>query len=545
MAQTPVKLGTFKDLLLDRQIEELVSYARSVAESTSGTAGYPTTISALTTAGGFGHVRLEYSYTSYNGHKYTEIWRSADTTFANAERVGATAAHFYQDFPPNPQISEVLFYWVRNVNMDGVEGDLFGPVAGSVGSDPEYNLDMLIGQLGFWHLQPGTLPVRSEPTFPTLPSVLYPVNSRIYLTTNQIVYKNVNEAWVEDLSPEIAFKIIAGQIAAGALVVDDGVMQNGYIKNAHITDCSVAKLIAGIITAGNIYLGADSNIHLDGANQKITIHDGTRDRVILGKLASGWGIEIYDANGNTILNSGGVSASMVSGLGAFALVDQISAANIDTYMGSAAISEAYLGAASVGNANIKDYIKSTDYDGSVDGGTTGSLGWIINKDAKAIFNNIYARGNVEASRLKANTLMVNEGNINNLQVTTLKIGDNAVTLPVSAYNASAQSWSTDTHNEVISVSIQTYGQPIFLWFSFVQTGASGTLPEARVYRGSTIIWDSGDVGDLSIGYRELWQLTFTDTPSSGTYTYKLTMNPGGTTSAGAKWRHALLLGLRK
>lgn len=398
MAQTPVKLGTFQDLMLDRQIEELVSYARSVAESTSGTAGYPTTISALTTAGGFGHVRLEYSYTSYNGHKYTEIWRSADTTFANAERVGATAAHFYQDFPPNPQISEVLFYWVRNVNMDGVEGDLFGPVAGSVGSNPDYDLEMLLGQLGFGHFANGTYPIRTEPTFPTLPATNYPVGCIIYLTTNQLLYKNVNEAWqpvmaAADMVGEItstqiadgaistpklqalavtanemaANAVTAGKIAAGALVVDDGVMQNGYIKNAHITDCSVAKLIAGIITAGDIYLGADSNIHLDGANQKITVHDGTRDRVILGKLASGWGIEIYDANGNTILNSGGVSASMVSGLGAFALVDQISAANISTYMSTAAIGEAYLGEASVGTLKIQADAVTVPVHSSYDG----------------------------------------------------------------------------------------------------------------------------------------------------------------------------------
>lgn len=257
MAQTPVKLGTFKDLMLDRQIEELVSYARSVAESTSGTAEAPTTISALTTAGGFGHVRLQYSYTSYNGHKYTEVWRSTDTTFANADRVGATAAQFYQDFPAAPSISDVFYYWVRNVNMDDVEGQLFGPVAGSVGSNPNYDLDLLLGQLGFWHLQPGTLPIRSEPIFPTLPSTLYPVNAQIYLTTNQKVYKNVNEAWVEDTSPGVTFKIIAGQIAAGALVVDDGVMQNGYIKNAHIADASIdnAKinsLDGGKITANSI-----------------------------------------------------------------------------------------------------------------------------------------------------------------------------------------------------------------------------------------------------------------------------------------------------
>lgn len=374
MAQTPVKLGTFKDLMLDRQIEELVTYARQTADNIPAAAiCAPTTITALTTAGGFGHVRLEYSYTAYTGHKYTQIWRSDDNDFANAERAGESAAHFHQDFPASPSISDVFYYWVRNENLDGDEGDLFGPVAGSVGSDPDYNLEILLEQLGFGHFQDGTYPIRTEPTFPTLPSTNYPVGTIIYLTTNQLLYKNVNEAWepvmaAEDMVGEIvgtqiaedeigtphlkalcvtademaANSIIAGKIAAGALVVDDGVMQNAYVKNAHIADCSVAKLIAGIITAGDIYLGADSNIHLDGANQQITVNDGTYDRVTLGKIGGDWGMEIRDASNNVILNSGGVQASMVSGLGNMALIDQITAGNISSYIAGLAVDTLFI-----------------------------------------------------------------------------------------------------------------------------------------------------------------------------------------------------------
>lgn len=448
MAQTPVKLGTFQDLMLDRQIEELVSYARSVAESTSGTAEAPTTISALTTAGGFGHVRLEYSYTSYNGHKYTEVWRSADTTFANAERVGATAAHFYQDFPPNPQISEVLYYWVRNVNMYGVEGDLYGPVSGSVGSNPDYDLEMLLGQLGFGHFANGTYPIRTEPTFPTLPATNYPVDCIIYLTTNQLLYKNVNEAWqpvmaAEDMVGEItntqiadgaistpklqalsvaadniaASAIVAGKIAAGALAVDDGVMQNGYIKNAHITDCSVSKLIAGIISAGDIYLGIDSLIHLDGANQRIVVSDGTYNRVVIGKLGTDWGIEIRDDSNNIILTNNGVNWASVVGTGRPADGADVTANNPQ---GASWLTDAVVYAGNkISEANIGNYMSSA---------------------------------------------AIVEAYIKDAQVSTLKIQENAVTVPVGAYTAGnialGESWVT-----IQQATINALGQPVSIYYA--------------------------------------------------------------------------------
>lgn len=60
------------------------------------------------------------------------------------------------------------------------------------------------------------------------------------------------------------------------------------------------------------------------------------------------------ADGTTILQSGGtISKDFITGLGAFANVDQITATNISTYLEAAAIGEAYLGEASVGTLKIQ------------------------------------------------------------------------------------------------------------------------------------------------------------------------------------------------
>jgi|LGOV01.1.fsa_nt_gb hypothetical protein len=523
MSNAPVKFGTFKDLLLDRQIEELVAYARRTADKIPAAAiCAPTTITAFSTAGGFGHVRLGYSYTAYTGHKYTEVWRSADTDFANAERVGATAARFYQDFPSAPAISTVYYYWGRNVNLNGDEGDLYGPIAGSVGSDPNYNLETLLGQLGFGHFQNGTYPIRTEPSFPTLPSTTYPVGTLIYLTTNQLLYKQVNEVWepvmaAADMVGEItetqiaddsistphlkalcvtanemaANSVIFGKIAAGALAVDDGVMQNGYIKNAHITDCSVSKLIAGIISAGDIYLGADSLIHLDGANQKIVVSDGTYDRVIIGNLGGDWGIEVRDASNNVILTNDGVNWSGVVGAGKPADNADVTASNPQ------------------------------------------GASWLT--DAVVYSGNKIAEANIGTYM---STAAILEAYIKDAQVSTLKLQDQAVTFAVSSFletegtitNTSTSTYKTET---VRQVSITSTGAPIDIHWALTACGyrevsygdnIEGTF-KIQLYQGTTKIFDSGWLICLNNGttYKGHFSGKFRHTPSSGSYVYYLKM----------------------
>jgi uncharacterized protein YoxC len=182
------------------------------------------------------------------------------------------------------------------------------------------------------------------------------------------------------------------QIADGSITTDK------IVANA-ITS---AQICAGAVTAANIATGTlsastvinvGSRMCLSGASCRLVVNDGTRDRVHLGALpCGGYGINIYDSGGNPLLTSGGsinyncisgtpnlgslaclssipstcvtglgglatastvdlasqitgsLAANNVSGLGCFAtLQEKLSAANIGTYMCSAAIGAAYVG----------------------------------------------------------------------------------------------------------------------------------------------------------------------------------------------------------
>ena len=182
------------------------------------------------------------------------------------------------------------------------------------------------------------------------------------------------------------------QIADGAITTDK------ITANA----ITAGKIAVGAITADTIATGninasttihVGSNMCISGPSNRIVVNDGTRDRVYLGALPTGgYGINIYDNSGNPLLTSGGLinyncisntptlgslaslssipstcvsglgglasasqvnlitqvvgqlASSNVSGLGSFAtLQSKLSAANIGTYMCSAAIGAAYIG----------------------------------------------------------------------------------------------------------------------------------------------------------------------------------------------------------
>jgi len=180
-------------------------------------------------------------------------------------------------------------------------------------------------------------------------------------------------------------------------IADGSITTNKIVANA-ITS---AQICAGAVTAANIATGTLSAstvinvgccMYISGASGRLVVNDGTRDRVHLGALpCGGYGINIYDSGGNPLLTSGGINynsisgtpnlgslaclssipstcvtglgglatastvdlasqitgslaANNVSGLGCFAtLQEKLSAANIGTYMCSAAIGAAYVG----------------------------------------------------------------------------------------------------------------------------------------------------------------------------------------------------------
>jgi hypothetical protein len=180
---------------------------------------------------------------------------------------------------------------------------------------------------------------------------------------------------------KIPFIVQDGTVYMDTALIKDATITTAKIAdlavdNAKIADLSVNKLLAGIISASNIFLGDEGRVHFDGQNDRILVDDGSSTRVIIGKLSPGYyGIEIYNAAGQVVLDSGGVNPAAVNGLGDFAFLDQILAANISTYIAAAAIGEAYIGNAAVSTLKIKGEAVTLPRSYQNDASVTISMGW--------------------------------------------------------------------------------------------------------------------------------------------------------------------------
>jgi hypothetical protein len=93
------------------------------------------------------------------------------------------------------------------------------------------------------------------------------------------------------------------------------------------------------------------------------------------------GLDIRDSAGNVIFSAGtGLDISRIANAGAFASLNKIQSSNIDIYIESGAIGNAYIG----------DYIQSADY-------LAGQAGWKINKQGNIEVYNLNARGSVQSN----------------------------------------------------------------------------------------------------------------------------------------------------
>jgi hypothetical protein len=113
------------------------------------------------------------------------------------------------------------------------------------------------------------------------------------------------------------------------------------------------------------------------------------------------------------INGSEPSLDQLLAMGAVSARNPITTSNVTTYIADAAI----------GNAQIGGDIYSSNWSG------WGGAGWLLDRGGNFYGNNIYARGDIQASSLKANTAMVQ----------TLNIANNAVIVPVMTEYAAASS----------------------------------------------------------------------------------------------------------
>lgn len=342
------------------------------------------------------------------------------------------------------------------------------------------------------------------------------------VTSTKIANLAVGSAAIQ--AAAIGTSHIANAAITSALIGDAEIVEAKIadlaVTDAKINTVTANKLRAGTIGAYLIYLG-DGTFLLDGGNKYLLVKDNQTtpvERVKIGKLGAGdsdYGIEIKDPSGDVILSSGGTygsaianssqqwsdvsgagkpadnadvtsanpqAASWLTDGGAFATLDQITAANISTYIAAAAIGDAYIANlnASKINAGTLDAnrIGANTITGTHIAGTTitGS-----NIAGSTITGSNIAGSTITATNMAANSITAANAAIANAAVTTLKIGTNAVTIPASAAQSSSVSLNTSWQT-LATTSFTATGSPIFVSGSAYFQNTSTTDDEATELR---------------------------------------------------------------
>jgi len=357
--------------------------------------------------------------------------------------------------------------------------------------------------------------------------------------------------------PALVNVTATGAFRAVMLTWDAPIFANSaYVEvwRATVNDVGASVLVGTAKATSGVYADVPSNSSLAieyyywcriisiagiiGPFNAVVAHSHTANNpdYLLEVLAGGTNVPLITLAVDTVINGVTVPAGTYI-RDAFIHDATIVTAHIkDAAIDSAKIADLAVGSAKIADAaitNVKigNLIQSTAY-------TPGSVGWSINKDGTAEFQNILARGDIEALSLKANTLMVNTGNIHDLAVDTLQLAGQAVTLPSSAYTEG--SVSIGTGDVIVQTLMLTGdGSPVMVGVSFMINGlyygdstCDGVL--VKVLRGTTVIYQAllpytpVYNGVIWTCYtRGPFAASLKDVPAAGAVTYYVVMNGGG------------------
>lgn len=250
-----------------------------------------------------------------------------------------------------------------------------------------------------------------------------------------------------------------------------------------------------------------------------------------------------------------LDAKSILDQGAFAKLNQLTEANMSTYIASAAIGTAFIKDAAITNAKIATLLASKLYvtSGTIAAALIGT-GHILNAmigtaaittakidDLAVVEGNIanlaVTNGkiaNLAVTNAKIGSLAVDAAKIANLTITSGKIGNNAITVIVAGTDRTVGTYVPfDTgiqYKTLLSLSItSTDNQPIVISFSgWVKGGAAdptGYPAGLVVYRGtSTVVYQTATTTSERF---ETMAAVVTDSPASGTYTYYLKLYVDG------------------
>lgn len=507
-----------------------------------GVVGTPATAKGVQSSGSIQNIIVTWDNPLYKGHAYTEVWSSSTNDLGTAVQVGMTPGAIFVD-SVGPSVTR--YYWVRFVNVLGVKG-AFNAVSGAqgvTGSDVAYLLDTLTDaaldpasdyskfavRADFFYVMPS--PDFSQEATPTATAV----GDLWYQPSTELVRTWTGSTWgsfvqtlpfVVNSSPQTINGVaVPAGVYMDAAFIKDGTITNAKIGNATIDTAKIVSLTANKITAGEISVGnyiqstgfitGSSGWKIGGNGVAEFAAASIRGQLTAAQINSN-GLSVRDSAGNIILNagtgvfSGTTSSSNVTGLGAlatqntvsattqvtglggFSFISTITSANIGTYIQSAAIGTAYISNAAITNALIAN--------GAI---TSAKI------------------GDAEITTAKIGNAQITNAKIGTAAVDTLTIAGQAVTVPNSAFTGGDYRNTVNaTWQDAQTVTITTSGSRVFVASAGLplngDSSEGGFGARFRLVRDSTELMQGGA------------SMSYSDTPAAGSYTYKLQVISDGT-----------------
>ena len=369
------------------------------------------------------------------------------------------------------------------------------------------------------------------PGFTWVDSSVFP-NITKYWSGTAWVLKPTNLPFIVQTSPEE----INGTMVPAGVYIDTAYIRDATITTAKIADLAVdngkiANLNADKITAGFISVDrieANSIVADKIDTRGLSIKDSAGNIILaagtalnvsnvtgLGTLATANSVDYSNLTGTKPPSDADkTSSNIAAGItdqGDFATLDQITSGNISTYIADLAVGTAQIAELAVDNAKIGNYIKSSDFNGTINasGNITdvGTTGWAIGKgngtDGVAVFQNIVARGDIEVPEASISSAKISE-----LAVDTLKIQGGAITF--TAIQELTNNWASTNSTQIgfidfsqaaqdgalLKVIVQPLGtqQNTYLSASSLQVSVDGST-------WVTLFSNSGtSIGDNESGY---------------------------------------------
>lgn len=471
---------------------------------------------------------LSWDYPRYNNHSFSEIYGHDSDAIGDAQLIGVSTGRVYID-PVGSGVSR--YYWIRHVSQSSVLGP-WNSGTGTLGQTA-LNVDMLLDELEASipavAFAAGLEPISVVSTLPAVSGYTGP--SIVLLSTDGKLYRFVNGAWTAavatvDLTGTIASLQIAddavtnAKIAVNAIqgdVIAANAITGTKISNAAITTpklgagavtastiaanaITAAKILAGTITASEIATNAITAVKINAdaiTANKIATNAVTADAINAGAITAG-AIAAGAINASNLIVSGTIIGSNIAS-------NAITAAKIQA--GAIGASEIAANAVTASKilANTVDASKIRLDNSTITSQTIGGVPTVVIKN-----------------------LGVGNAKIQNLAVSTLKIQDQAVTFPVSNTTVADQTLTQGGgYQTVQSITHAATGAPIEIAVGFrarSQTGSTGRLAFFGIFRGSTQIFNSGHFYIPGTN-GAVQSFLFSETPSSGTYTYTLKVFP--------------------